>query len=84
MAANERSVRGMNGRPGRREYATRAMRSTLGTALVSALGRLHGELERELGAYQAHLVARHAGHESEQALRKEEVEERLRALGYIQ
>jgi hypothetical protein len=45
--------------------------------------RLHRELERELEAYQAHLVARYPAHESEQSLRKEEVEERLRALGYI-
>jgi arylsulfatase A-like enzyme len=45
---------------------------------------LHRGLERELEAYKANLVARHAGHESEQSLRKEEVEERLRALGYIQ
>jgi arylsulfatase A-like enzyme len=45
--------------------------------------RLHRDLERELEAYKAHLVARHAGHEREQSLREDEVRERLRALGYI-
>jgi len=46
--------------------------------------RLHRDLARELEAYKAHLVARHAGHERAESPREDEARARPRALGYIQ
>jgi arylsulfatase A-like enzyme len=45
---------------------------------------LHRELEGELVSYKARLVESHALLEEEHRLREELVEERLRAMGYIQ
>lgn len=44
---------------------------------------LHRDLARELKAYKARLVARHAQHQREESLPEAHVRERLKSLGYL-